>query len=70
MIQDLKDRVVPYDTEYIVMLGDGVTDITKKIAYRRIASFIHKEHAEKFASSIGSFYTAVVSPVHPEGWDA
>ncbi len=62
MRQDLKDRVIPHTTEYIVMVGDMVLPVTKGIAYRRVASFIHKEHAEKFADSIKSFHTAVIPP--------
>src|ERR1700677_320745 len=81
MLKDLNGQVVPHPTEYIVMVGDEVTPITKRIAYNRVASFVHKSHALAFAKSITSFHTAVIDPdptpnnelvikIHPEGWDA
>ena len=62
MLQDLNGKVVPHPTEYIVMLGDETTPITKRIAYNRIASFVNKSHALAFAKSITSFHTAVIDP--------
>jgi hypothetical protein len=86
MLKDLKDRVVPHPTEYLVMVGNEITPITKRIAYNRVASFVHKSHALAFAKSITSFHTAVIDPdpkpnnelvisgygfePHHEGWDA
>ena len=83
MLKDLNGRVVPHETEYIVMVGDEVTPITKRIAYNRVASFVHKSHALAFAKSITSYHTAVIDPdptpnnelvitvdqIYPEGWD-
>ena len=62
MLKDLNGQVVPHPTEYIVMVGDEVTLITKRIAYNRVASFVHKSHALAFAKSITSFHTAVIDP--------
>ena len=62
MLQDLNGKVVPHETEFIVMLGDETTPITKRIAYNRIASFVHKSHALAFAKSITSYHTAVIDP--------
>jgi len=62
MLKELNGRVVPHETEFIVMIGDEVTPITKRIAYNRIASFVHKSHALAFAKSIASYHTAVIDP--------
>lgn len=84
MLKNLNDRVVPHPTEYIVMIGDSVTPITKRISYTRVATFVHESHALAFAKSIMSFHTAVIDPdpdmyvdvtegkraPSPEGWDA
>lgn len=80
MIKDPTGIVVPHPTEYIVMIGDEVLSISKRIAYTRVATFVHKSHAEAFARSIKSYHTAVIEPevnpneliirIHPEGWDA
>ena len=62
MLKDLSGRVVPHPTEYLVMVGDHVTPITKRISYTRVAQFVHKSHAQAFAKSITSFHTAVIEP--------
>lgn len=64
MLKDLNGRIVPHPTEYLVMVGDRISPITKRIAYTRVAQFVHKSHAEEFAKSITSFHTAVIEPEH------
>jgi hypothetical protein len=62
MIKDLNGKVVPHPTEYIVMVGNEVTPISKRIAYNRIAQFVYKSDALAFAKSITSYHTAVIDP--------
>lgn len=62
MLKDLNGRVVPHPTEYIVMIGDCVSPLSRSISYTRVATFVHKQHALEFAKTFTAFHTAVIDP--------